>query len=146
MSYHLAVRNTPSISKAYEAGIQALSADRHYVKVTETHDLNGSVNIDACLRAAQPNASRWDYTFGYRDQSYYVEIHPAGTGEVDTVINKFTWLINWLRTDGARLNAINAANPFHWVASGKVSIPLGSTYHRRIMKAGLTMPKTMLIL
>lgn len=142
MSYQLAVNNTPSVSNCYRDGLQALGADSNFVRVSETRDLNGSIDLDSCLRATHRDANRWDYTFGYQNQSYYLEVHPAGTGEVDTVIRKFTWLRNWLQTDGTHFNAIKGHEPFHWVASGKVSIPVGSTYHRRLAGAGLAIPKT----
>jgi hypothetical protein len=146
MSYSVAVKSIPAIRNCFREGLQALGTDSGYVSVANTRNLNGSVDIDTCLLYSLPSASRWDYTFGYNNQSYYLEIHPAGTGEVDVVINKFIWLKGWLRTDGVQLNVLNAPNPFHWVASGKVAIAPGSTYAKRLASAGLAIPKTRLVL
>ncbi len=141
-SYKNAIGNIPSVKPCYQPGIRALGNNSKHIKASSTSLLNGSVFLDNCLKGK----SIWDYTFGYNGQAYYVEVHPAGTNEVDTVINKFTWLKNWLKADGAPLNAINAKDPFHWIASGKVAIAPGSTYAKRLTNAGLSIPKSILSL
>jgi len=144
MSYRDAVENTPSIANCFQLGLRALGGNSMYVSVANTREINGSVDLDTCLRDSYPDANRWDYTFGYGGRSYYLEVHPASTNEVDTVIRKLTWLKGWLNAEGVRLQALNAPQPYNWVASGKVTIPPGSTYHRRLNAAGLTIPKTRL--
>ncbi len=140
--YKNAVENIPSVAKCYKVGLRALGANSRYVTIANTSDLNGSVFLDTCLKGE----NIWDYSFGYNDESYYMEVHPAYTNEVDTVIAKFKWLKNWLSKDGASLNAINVPTPFHWIASGKVSISPRSAYANRLARAGLAMPKSRLVL
>ncbi len=90
------------------------------------------------------NANRWDYIVGYRNQSYFVEVHPASTSEVGNIINKLNWLKQWLSINASHLNDIKAANPFHWVSTGRIGILPNSTYSRRLAIAGLGIPKSLL--
>lgn len=133
-----AVEATPDIATCYQPGLSALKSNSSKVKVGNTRNLNGSVDIDACTSAQYPQANRWDYAIGYNSEAYFVEAHPASPGEVDVVIKKLNWLKNWLNTKAPELNKIKAkANPFVWVQSGKFDIPKTTPQYRKAVSNGI---------
>lgn len=146
MAFRRAVQNTPQIANCYQNGKSALGINSVKVREANPRSLSGSVELDACLLRQFPTANRWDYVVGYNNVAYFMEVHHASTSEVDTMINKLNWLKNWLRTDGTYLDAIKASNPYHWVFTNKNTISKGSTYERRLVRAGLGMPKRELVL
>ena len=75
MNFADAVRSTPEIAECLKTGLQALGSNSEKIRETSTRSLEGSVDIDTCLRRIYPNAPRWDYIFGYKDRIYYVEVH-----------------------------------------------------------------------
>jgi len=127
------VQNTQEIKNCYQRGLQALrKSDKKKVKVEDTNKLNGSVNIDDCLKSKYPNASRWDYAIGYNNQTYFVEVHPAIPREIKELAKKLNWLKNWKRNTPFRND-----NNFYWVASGKVGILPKSNDSKRIANLGI---------
>ena len=98
--------------------------------------LAGSVDIDAALEAACPDATRWDYAIGYRinnrdDRAFFVEFHRAKTDEVPRVLRKKQWLENWMQ--GKPLANLQERE-FVWVSAGGIRIPPNSR-HRRVLNA-----------
>lgn len=95
-----------------------------------------SVDIDAAMREAWPQAPRWDYGVWYgasRPQVAFIEPHKARSEEVDLVIRKQRWLKDLLA---------GTAMPtprWYWLASGRVLIPRGSSYYRRLIQAGISL-------
>jgi hypothetical protein len=140
MTFRQAVTATPQLgADSFNGGLQALEpADRARVRIADTRKISGSVDVDGALEAVFPKAHRWDYAIGYRRQSeivYWVEVHPASTGDVVTVQAKLTWLRTWLAGDGHRLREIEAR--FIWISSGKTTFTQGSPTMRKLAQQGL---------
>ena len=140
MTFRQAVTATPQLgAHAFNEGLQALeAADRARFRIADTRKISGSVDVDGTLEAVLPDAHRWDYAIGYRRQSeivYWVEVHPASTGDVATVQAKLTWLKAWLAGDGHRLREIEAR--FIWISSGKTTFTQGSPTMRKLAQQGL---------
>ena len=133
MTFKQKVQNTQEIKNCYQKGLQALrEKDKDKIEAQNTRKLNGSVNIDECLKNKYPNASRWDYAIGYNNQTYFVEVHPAIPREIKELAKKLNWLKNWKRNTPFRND-----NNFYWVASGKVGISSKSKYGKRIAELGI---------
>lgn len=78
-------------------GIKAIKrCDRKKFKIDDIEKLKESVDIDSCFKEKYPNDNRWDYLVlvDMAIQGYFVEIHPAITSEVSTMIAKKQWLQN----------------------------------------------------
>lgn len=138
MNFADAVRGTPEIAEFLEAGLQALGAHSRKIIVNSTRDLEGSVNIESCVRSS--NGRRWDYVFGYKKHTYYVEVHPANTGEVRVVIEKLDWLKQWRKRSAPSLEEAQHSSTYHWVSSGKTAITKMSKYSRMLVKNGILGP------
>lgn len=101
--------------------------------------INGSIDIDRCLEDKYPHDNRWDYAIGYNDKCYFVEIHPASTSDISTVIAKKEWVVKWLKSQSSLL--IKREHSFHWIATGKISIRKGSPQQHRLNSSGIKGPK-----
>lgn len=94
MNFADAVQSTPEIAECLRRGLQALGSNSNKVEVRVTRDLKGSVDMDSCLTKLYPNAPRWDYIFGYREQVYYEDLenrstyHWVASGRVDSEFAK----------------------------------------------------------
>lgn len=130
MSFQTAVTNTLEIRNCYQQGLKALGAHSTLINVRDTRSCDGSVNLDDCLVKSRPNDNRWDYCFAYKGEAYFVEVHPADTSNVETVINKLNWLKAWLITHAPAINFLKAATPFHWIHTGSSHILAGSKQYR----------------
>lgn len=113
--FQLAIEQTADVAEAYESGLRALKkAEGGKVVVSDGKRLNGSLNIDAAVAHLYPNENRWDYAVGYDEKVYFVEIHPAFTGEVNRMIAKLNWLRLWLKTKAPKIDALPKGTPaFH---------------------------------
>lgn len=142
MSFKEDVESIQEIAACYKPGLQALSGDSKKVRCQETRDLDGSVDLDNCVKSKYPQSSRWDYILSYKSQSYFIEVHPATTGEVKEIIKKIIWLKKWLKVKGKNLNNNKTKNqPFRWIASGKVAITKKSKYARQLTQNGVSFPQ-----
>ncbi|NOY79785.1 MAG: hypothetical protein GXP31_02145 [Kiritimatiellaeota bacterium] len=142
MEFRDAVKNTPDLQDALQRGLQALNnTARAKVRASRPRDLRGSVDLDGHLKKKYPKASRWDYAIGVAqgggvdDRVVYVELHPAHTGEVRTVLNKYSWLRSWLRSKAPDLDALPAS--YHWIATSGVHISKGSPQVRQLAISGI---------
>jgi len=141
VTFKSAVEETPDLKGTWCSGLQALpKTDRQHMDVADTGRLSGSINVEAALTKKCPDP-RWDYAIGYRPGNvsgevvYWVEIHPATSGEVKVVLAKLAWLQRWLRELAPRLHAMR--KEFIWVSSGKTSFTLSSPQQKRFAQAGL---------
>ncbi|MGC8785380.1 MAG: hypothetical protein ACP5RN_13465, partial [Armatimonadota bacterium] len=146
-TFRQAVEQCPELGdSAWQPGLQALGQDSQHVRCTDTRRLAGSVFLDEALKEQYPDAPRWDYGIGWRESfqevAVWIEVHPAYTGEVDTVLRKLQWLNRWLATSASTLNAITPHDkrPFYWVATDGVHIPRNSPQARRLFQSGLRYP------
>lgn len=147
-----AVRSIPSISSAYQDGIQALSAsEKSAVRIADTRSLAGSVDLDHALEQQYPNDARWDYGVGVsgasRDRVVWLEFHPANSHSVSEVVQKSKWLQKWLKADGAPLRDLSGEKlDLRWVPTGRVSIRRGSSEQRKLATAGVGFPSREVVL
>ena len=123
MNFTKAIQSIPEIAECLADGLQALSRqDKRKIKVNISRDLKGSVYIDQCLKRHYPNASRWDYVFGYKDRVYYVEVHPTdNTRKVREIIAKLRWLKQWRRFSAQNLEDLEEQSTYHWISTGKTA-------------------------
>lgn len=119
-----------------------------------------SVDIDLDCQAAEPQANRWDYGLGLRNQkeeefAVWIEPHPASsTGEVAKIIAKLDWLERKLAQPGFKdLKALTQKSAqadvprFHWLAiTGDIRIRPGSREAALLSKRGLRLPSRHLLL
>lgn len=119
-----------------------------------------SVDIDLDCQAAEPQANRWDYGLGLRNQkgeefAVWIEPHPASsTGEVAKIIAKLDWLERKLAQPGFKdLKALTQKSAqadvprFHWLAmTGDIRIRAGSREAALLSKRGLRIPSRHLLL
>lgn len=133
--FQRAVIATPDITNCYQPGLRALGGNSSKIQLSGAAE--GSVDIDACTANKYPNANRWDYTFGFKSQAYFVEVHSANTGEASTVIAKLNWLKQWLHQHAKPLNAIKADKPFYWIQSNGFHILPQSRQYRLVVKEGI---------
>lgn len=121
MNFVQTVHNTPDIAHCLQSGLQALGKHSAKIHVAQTRALEGSVDIDTCLKKKYPAAHRWDYVFGYQGKIYYVETHPASSSaEVKIILDKLTWLKEWRKTSAPHLEELCDASSYHWIATGSV--------------------------
>jgi hypothetical protein len=120
--FELAVRQTPELAEGYCPGLQALRDNAAYIRPDEPQLLEGSVDIDKCVKELYPEDARWDYAIGYQQQAYFVEIHPAGSDSIADITKKAQWLRQWLRTKAPALRKLSAGNEVYWIPSGKCAI------------------------
>ena len=93
----------------------------------------------------------WDYGIGFRERdgrevALWIEVHPASTTEVSTVLKKLAWLQSWLRQEAPALHALSqrrsAGNNYFWLATGPGCISRRhSPQARRLRQAGLDLPR-----
>jgi hypothetical protein len=112
--FEKAIRNTEDVSDCFYPGLQALGNYSSKIRASGKL-LNGSVYIDACTEPLYRNEKRWDFVIGWRDQAYFVEVHPAETGEVKEVLRKLNWLKSWLQRKAPELQKIKANRPYYWI-------------------------------
>lgn len=141
-AFKVAVEATPDISFAYKSGLQALRrSDAGKVTTSVTRKIDGSVNIDETLQTAYPNANRWDYAIGYDSKVCFVEVHPAFTSEIDTMLKKLAWLKGWLKDKAPKLNEVSKMKPaFVWIQSGKCAILPTSRQAKKLAQTGMPRP------
>ena len=133
MNFEAAVQNVPEIATCLKSGLQALGSNSEKVKVAFTRKLEGSVDIDGCLKRRYPDAPRWDYVFGYNGQLYYVEVHPSRLTEVKSVVAKFEWLKQWRESAAQSLENLKSSSSYHWVSSGTTTTILPGSRQRKML-------------
>jgi hypothetical protein len=142
-----AVAATPSRSKVYRAGLQALRGrDHQFISSKKPRMLTGSVDLDSAMQPSPPNTARWDYLIGVEssadDHVACAEIHPASTSEASIVVDKVRWLKAWLSGGGRAVGALpRHGGVYYSIATNGVSIPTTSPQFRRISQEGLVIRK-----
>ena len=145
-SFKEAITKCKEIADAFQPGLKALGAESCYIKANNPKLIDGSVNIDKCLKSRYPHASRWDYAIGYNLNAYFVEIHPADTSNVDEMIRKVWWLRKWLSESATDLQLLHKCKVFHWIPTGRVRILKGSTHYKKIAKNNLVITDKIMVL
>jgi hypothetical protein len=142
--FRKAVKACAGIGQGYCAGLQALGANASHIEPEDTRLCCGSVDIDKCLLASDPQGARWDYAVGYDDKAYFVEVHPAHTGNVSEMVKKVDWLKAWLNADGAALKGIKEGE-YYWIPSGSCKILEGSPKKRMLAQRGIKIVKPLVL-
>ena len=143
MNFTDAVLETPEIAECLKAGLQALGSNSDKIEVKSTGSLEGSVDIDTCLKTLYPDDTRWDYVFGYKDRLYYVEVHQGKTSEIKKVIAKLKWLMEWRQA--TELEALKGRSTYHWISTkGTDTFAKGSRYSRILTQNGIRGPSSRL--
>ncbi|MEB3249019.1 MAG: hypothetical protein VKK07_06715 [Merismopediaceae bacterium] len=144
MSFQEAVKQTPLLKDHLKQGLQALGSHSKQVKLNSSRLCEGSVDIDQALERLFPQANRWDYALGYDGKTYFIEVHPADTSEVETLLKKYQWLKKFLREKAPQLN--QEPKEFHWIASGGVHILPSSRQARKLAESKIKLPTRQLTL
>ena len=156
-----AVAKAPTeIQHAIRPGKQALKGN-HRSKLTckAERRIAHSLDVDAAFAKSleHATANRWDYGVHYRstagrEHALWIEVHPAATGEVRTVIAKLSWLKAYLREHASELLALSTEisktiPPFVWLATDSgVHITANSPQARLLAAHGMGMPRQALVL
>lgn len=141
-SFKEAVEATGEVKNCYMAGLNALSkSHKNKINLGNPDKCGGSLFIDLCLsnQGKYLNDNRWDYAFDYKGEVFFIEVHPAKSNEVETVIKKFEWLRNWLTSKAPGLNTLKAKSrfPYYWIQTSAFDIPKHSSQYRRISQLNL---------
>lgn len=145
LTFKEAVLATPEVATCYQNGLQALGSYSVKVTVADRSGLSGSVELDKCVERLYPSENRWDYIVCYKEQVYFIEVHSAETGEVDVVLRKKRWLIDWMNDNAPEVKRLSANAPYYWIQSGRYNIPKHTPQYRRLAQAGL-LPLRQLVL
>lgn len=138
MTFEEAIKKIENSEICIFSGLQALGRDARRIRVSESRKINGSINLDRSLEKRYPNDNRWDYSFGYKNRSYFVEVHPAYTSEVEVVLKKLEWLREWLSGEGKPLDDIIADDmTFTWIYTSKCDIPKNTRQYRAAVQNGI---------
>ena len=86
MTFKQAVEATPDVATGFRTRLNAFGAHSSKVSVSDTHLLQGSLDIDTCTTAKYPNSNRWDYVFAYKGEAFFIEVHSANSSEVKTIV------------------------------------------------------------
>jgi len=139
-TFRQAVTLTPEVQNCFCTGKAAIpNRDQSKIELTNSRKCGGSLFIDQCLidQRLYPNANRWDYAIDYNGEVYFVEIHTASSSEVSTVLNKLTWLKDWLNNKAPEINALKSRTPFYWIQSNGYHILPNSSHERAVLQKGI---------
>lgn len=132
--FEQSVKATPDIENHFKPGLQALGQYASCISASANRSLGGSVDIDSATTDIYPEDARWDYAIGYKNQAYFIEIHPMYTSEVRRVLKKKEWLENWLVNKAPELLKIKTKEPLIWIASKRFAILKNSREYRLLAK------------
>ncbi len=146
-----AVEHTPCVADQWKDGLKALKGEhRSAIDLKKPQLRGGSLDIDAAMQPAEPDAERWDYAVQHDGLMVFVEIHPAdGDHHVTKMVGKVKWLRQWLRDHAPLIGALpRATEPFRWVHTGPntLRLPPGSRYELILRQNGLSKPIKPLVL
>lgn len=144
-SFKEAVSKCQEIQSALQPGLTALGGNSKVVKPKDSKSIDGSVDIDSALKIKYPTESRWDYVVGYADEALFIEVHPADTSNVEEMVKKVKWLVNWLAISAPDLNLLHKRKVYYWVPSGRVNILKGSAQYRKIAANHLCIKKQVIL-
>lgn len=135
-----AAEDTPDAQGAFRTGLQAVKGQyRAKFQDPQPRLFTGSIDIDAATKEKYPNDNRWDYAIEYNNETFFVEIHPASTSEVVTVLSKLSWLKQWLKNEAPKIYALRATSKphFHWVSTNRCDILKTSRQYKALAQKGI---------
>lgn len=140
--FQQAISNTKDIKNGYMNGLQALGSNAGKVVPKDSKKIRGSVDIDKYVKDLYPEDPRWDYAIGYDNDAYFLEVHPANTSDVTTMINKAKWLSRWLDEKSPALKCI-AKKVYYWVPSGKYNILPNTAQYKKLAQSKIRLVSTL---
>ncbi len=145
-SFKEAVEATPEVANGYKNGLRALGGNSAKIAVSDSRKINGSLDIDKNTALFYPTENRWDYALDYDGKVYYVEVHPASTSEVSSVLKKMKWLKQWLKKSATKIDNLPKGNPsYNWIQSGKGALLPSSKEYKQAATNGI-IPKPKLVI
>lgn len=108
--------------------------ERKKIKVPSTSRLNCSVNLDNAAKSTYSHENRWDYALDYAGKTFFIEIHPAHTSEIDCMVKKVIFVKRWLSLVAPEMLELPGAKEFYWVSSGTTDLRIlpNSTQGRKL--------------
>ncbi len=135
-----AVEETYDVKGHYKVGLNAVEGRyRNKFVVPEKRKLSGSLDIDSATKEKYYDENRWDYAVEYNNETFFVEIHPGSTSEVDKVIQKLNWLKKWLEEHAPKIKELKPNNkkPYYWVFTNRFAILPTSKHYKALSLQGL---------
>ena len=144
MNFEEIVRGLPSIGKCYRDGLSGVKGEHRSKLQTENpRHWKGSADLEKCYFQSRGEAS-FDYLIGHGREGYFVEIHPASTSEVNTLVLKKESIERWLKEEASSLKKILAYQPYVWLSTNKVAILKNSPQAKRLAKSGIRFPQSVI--
>jgi hypothetical protein len=130
------VQNSSLIPSVQNGMGAFLRRDRRLITEGERAKIGDSLDLDAALEAAFPNANRWDYIFSVADAGKLLALEPhhATDSEISVVIAKKTHAAQELR---GHLHAQHKVSEWLWVSHGRTSFSKMERATRRLAQAGI---------
>ncbi len=101
------------------------------------------MDIDSAVKDFYPEENRWDYAIGYDDKVCFVEVHPASTSEVETMLKKLSWLKQWLKNKAPKLSSIKKTQePYIWLSTKSMGILKTSSQFKKLSASGIKLTST----
>lgn len=136
----IAVEKTVDVRGCFKVGFGAIrNNERQKFVVPEPRLIGGSLDIDSSTKTKYPGDFRWDYAVEYNNETFFIEIHPGSTNEIQTVISKLGWLKKWLKEKAPEIDALKSKDkrPYHWVFTNNYAILPNSRYAKQLSLHGI---------
>lgn len=136
----IAVEETEDVRGDFKEGLGAVeNQDKKKFTASDTHKFTGSLNIDASTSKRYPDEQRWDYAIEYNKETFFVEVHPGFTSDVEVVLRKLEWLKKWLKGKAPKIDNLKPKrkHPYYWVFTKRFNILPQSKYMKKMSQKGL---------
>lgn len=127
----VAVENTVDVKGYFKTGLTAIDGnEKSKFVVPDSRKIGGSLNIDIATVRLYPEANRWDYAIEYDNETFFIEIHPGSTSEIQKVLDKLSWLKSWLSEKAPKIARLKPKSKpaYYWLFTNKFAILPGSRY------------------
>ena len=130
-----AIDKTDDVKGNFKEGLGAVSGnEKSKIIVPDSRKITGSLDIDTSTKKRYPQENRWDYAIEYDNEVFFIEIHPASTSDIPTVLAKLKWLKQWLKEKAPDIDALKPEKKpaYHWVYTKKYAILPNSKYGKML--------------
>lgn len=130
-----AIEKTACVAGQYKTGLHAIQSNmRQKFIVPDVKKIGGSLDIDTSVKTMYPEDHRWDYAVEYDNEVFFIEIHPAITSEITTVLAKLEWLKKWLNEQAPEIKALRPSQKqaYYWVYTNRYAIAPTSSYLKQL--------------
>ncbi len=123
MTLRSVCERSEEIRPYFKSGLGGLeNKDKSKIKVPNTSLLGGSVNLDEAAKADYPKENRWDYALEYEGKTFFIEVHPSFTSEIDCIVKKVEFVKRWLKDIAPEMLTLPGPGKFYWVSSGSTDL------------------------